>query len=254
MEGLPAEWGEMVLRVVNHEEGGARSERELGFSRRVGERRRELAMAAAVGRRGFGADDGKEEEMEDTLRQLPEARGSNSVVGGNDPTTPRCSHRALPHAFTPFTLANPLVDASASITSSSSSYFAHSDPLPTHHDLSSSFASSSTGTGSNPAFLTLQHSTALDPFHLPSLLHLVGLNIRLSLLPAAQVRSGLRVAEEGEKSDSDNVKSTTSRAGRWVVLGLGLGVVFLAGVVAGVGVGGGAVGWRGIGGLRVARW
>lgn len=69
----------------------------------------------------------------------------------------------------------------------------------------------------------LLSSISPDPFHLPSLLHLVGLNLRLSLLPPPVLAAGAKARG----------------AGAWLGTAVLFSAIFLAGVACGSGRAGG---------------
>ena len=186
-------------RIV--EEGEQAAQLGLDFSRRVAERREELAGAT----RGTDAGSRVEQFAFEFDRNLNHARhnsDSHSIrsdspdrddlartyrAAQTDPTTPRCSQRSPP-----------LFPLPSSGPSSSSSYFPLTPPV-------------------------LLAPTA-DPFHLPSLLHLVGLNLRLALLPPPVLANDEKVR------------------GSWIGTAAIFSMLFLAGVAVGTGKAGGL--WR----------
>ncbi|KAK4701490.1 hypothetical protein P7C70_g4734, partial [Phenoliferia sp. Uapishka_3] len=214
----------------------------LEVSRRVGERRNVLNTE----RRTNGGE--REEagwakistsyrtespEMADSNERSNEVQDSGHEFQASyltDPTTPRCAaHSPLLFSLSPSTNSFPSPSFPSSPPFPSSPYF----------QLSSSPTSS--------------HSTSLlatltsDPFHIPSLLHLVGLNLRLSLMPTAFAS-----------------KNKGSNGGGWIRTLIVFGVVFYAGYAFGggvaseVGIGNlslklGGWSWRGLG-WRFGRW
>lgn len=267
---LPSEWSEGSLKREEARQGSLKSreeqlEKELEFSRRVAERRRELRPAR--GRPRFEreeAEQGDDEasKLSDTL-SVPLARPPPQLGSSlfTDASTPRCPpsnstlQQRFPFPLAPFAPSTTGDSLSSSMHSAhSASYTATSDPLPAFP--SPSIASSASASSS---LILTQSATTLDPFHLPSLLHLVGLNIRMSLMPHSsdQSTSATEVGEEKQRSSSSEGRS-------WIGTAALLGVVFLAGALAGVGVVSGVDGklspgwWRaglglGLGGVRLLK-
>lgn len=249
-------WGEELWEFGGEAGEGVgarrrREERELGFSRRVGERRAELGLQMARSR-GEGEGSYQRQEREDLLHPHQHHPASSSLF--TDPTTPRCIDRSA-LSLPPFSFAS----LSASTTSSPS--------LPsfsnTQTPISPSLASSAFGAAppANPTSVL----AVPDPFHLPSLLHLVGLNIRLALLPISHLSSS-QSSTTSPPSESEKAPSSPSSdknlshhhrpsAAGWTAAVLSFGVVFLAGVVVGGGLGGGgAAGGGESAGVGVGCW
>lgn len=234
---LPSEWEERPLEQKERGEGTTRRqeqlEKELEFSRRVAERRKELRgcrprRAVAEERPFDEAEQGDDEasNLSDTLSvpltRPPPQLGSSLF---SDVATPRCPPSSSFHQRFPFPLA-PLAPSTGSLSSSAHSahsgfFTATSDPLP-------AFPSSSLASSSSSLVLT-QSAAAVDPFHLPSLLQLVGLNIRMSLLPTVnEVEMDVGDEKEGSRRGS--------RGRSWIGTAAVLSVVFLAGALVGVSV------------------
>ncbi|GAA5885658.1 hypothetical protein JCM6882_007515 [Rhodosporidiobolus microsporus] len=295
VEDLPREWEEKAMRSKGEDEqGGGR--REIDFSKRVAERRRALGaggVAAASRAEKVEHDDddvlassSDEDEGDEEAEDDPSA--GHSYVGGTarnsfsysytsaasmDPTTPRVSHRPLA-AFSAFDDAG--VDPAASSSNGTGSgYFPPFPPPPSSDDaphLSASFTSSSGSGGTFSTFsgpssamaassILLLPLAASDPFHLPSLLHLVGLNLRLAVFSpsfsAAQSphasamwewQDAQREQREGEPR-REREKGAGGRGkvgggwGTWIGAAAVVGLVFAAGVAVGAQAGdGGSLG------------
>lgn len=217
VEELPVEWREVALGVEPRE-----AERSLRFSQRVAERRE--ARLEREGQTRFAeSEDGEDEEGEgmkestSTSYAMKDRRASSTYT---DPTTPLC--RPLPldaYAFS---------SLSASNCSTSPPHDGFDSSL--HYSYFPIVQSSSV-----PYFSTNPCSAGVekvergvinldDPFHFPSLLHLVGLNLRMSLLPTTRTEYqglGLTNVEGG------------SNTLRWVGTVAIFSAVFLAGMLSG---------------------
>lgn len=290
-EGLKArleEWGEVEVDLAAVEGGMGR--REVDFSRRVAERRKALYPVRAslaieddsddvlasssdedddndpssdsdedgkVGlraRRGRGSLRRGEEQYTDHST----ARNSfSSISNSMDPTTPRLSCRPLLQGLSSLSLTNsgahPPLDPEIG-------YFPPSPPTVASPSSSPPSSGRSTPTASLTASsIFLLPSSSTDPFHLPSLLHLVGLNLRLALFaPAVAVVSASppsttrKTASESSpslysrsRSRHEHRESTKAGWGGWVRAAAVLGLVFAAGVAVGQVADGGSGGTEG---------
>lgn len=193
---VPEEWGEKMLEQEEH---GGSGRRMLDFSRRVAERRRVLARRAlssatkdeaALSASHNEEDDGDVLATSDDERELADEHDADDRAGASsfatDPMTPRCTQRPL---------LSPLATRSGGVPARSDSYFpplddptSPADALASStHSLATTASSSSSGNTSSRSTRTSLGASSLlvlpsaDPFHLPSLLHLVGLNLRLAV-------------------------------------------------------------------------
>ena len=241
IEALPQEWQE---KGIEKEETDRVERRALDFSKRVAERRKSLIDAASSNRH---EDEEEVEDDEDVLDMsddegVSDRRQSRSTT--QDPTTPKPCYRHLPTSFAPLATPTPESSRGSSSDSSSSpdkptpatpwnstarppspSYF---PPYP-RAPLSSSILSipsvaTSQSEGSSIALLRTS-----DPFHLPSLLHLVGLNLRLALF-----RPSEPAQDFGSECPSTQPSNLGRGKGSWRKGFAVFGLVFAAGVVAGI--------------------
>ncbi|BGP15796.1 hypothetical protein JCM10213v2_003785 [Rhodosporidiobolus nylandii] len=254
VKDLPEAWGESALEV---EEG----RREVDYSRRVAERRAALATspsrispASAERQSAFqddadvlaDSDDEADEGFGSPVSSERYERGRSSTARNSfslssmDPTTPRVSHRTLPP------LGVTALDGSGYFPSfppppSTSSAPPSEDPLATSFvsasssGVDSSAAASSASTASSILFLP---GASSDPFHLPSLLHLVGLNLRLAVLSPSFASPPLSptASVSGSGSEEKKPRAAAERASgwSWARTAAVFGLVFAAGVVVGV--------------------
>ncbi|SCV67485.1 BQ2448_5096 [Microbotryum intermedium] len=158
------------------------------------------------------------------------APASSSIL---EPDTPKCVSRSLPDSISP-------TGRSHSNTLELGTASSQRDPTfvaPT----SPARAMSAAGASRTNAFVSDQLPSPFDPFHLPSLLHLVGLNLRLSLMPWPMQASQLP-SEDVEKHSSSarhshGYPSSASVGVRsWMSTAVIVGAVFLAGFFCGMGV------------------
>ncbi|BGO99411.1 hypothetical protein NBRC10513v2_003508 [Rhodotorula toruloides] len=284
VETLPVEWEEEAIRWPSGEESGEEGEgrrggkkTELEFSKRVAVRRQALsrpvtgATSAVEGASSATDDDGdvlgasEDEDAHDP--PLAEHHDSLGTSFTNDPLTPRCATRDLTVPLA--SIATIVLGAETSPTGSATDegYFPrYPSPSPArsyappHLDdvLESSTSSLQSSTASGASILVLPSS---DPFHLPSLLHLVGLNLRLSvfapaLSPATSSASASSVESASEddassKREERRDKCPASRGGwGWLRTTAVLSLVFAAGIAVGTQIvavvdGGGGVGGSG---------
>ncbi|BGP55185.1 hypothetical protein JCM8202v2_002782 [Rhodotorula sphaerocarpa] len=281
---FPAKWGETLLAQSN-ERTESLSRRALDFSRRVAERRQVLALRGVVPGPAAGAGDaiqrGRSACSRAEVDRHLDADARDAIDSGapiststtrewsthtsslwTDPTTPRCVQRPLPpqsaslqreddgggsYFPAPGGAAAPQASSPWSETSSSEA----------EEDKSSSPDARRRSPSPAPALapnLLLYHLSPDDPFHLPSLLRLVGLNLRLSfgshaaLLPVffpsrgttGEDRAGTETETKEPRSGSEEQEKTEAeerrRAGAWsswwrAVATVGL--VFAAGVALG---------------------
>ncbi|SCZ93784.1 BZ3500_MvSof-1268-A1-R1_Chr6-3g08882 [Microbotryum saponariae] len=158
-----------------------------------------------------------------------QALASTSVL---EPDTPKCVSRSLP-TFT-----------SPTVGTLDPGHTASPQAAPSGHPANPARARASNGSSKTNAYVSDQLPSPFDPFHLPALLHLVGLNLRLSLIPwpmqAAQLSS-----EDVEKQSSSPARhhhshgypSSASLGVRsWMSTAVIVGAVFLAGFFCGIGV------------------
>ncbi|GAA5830731.1 hypothetical protein JCM11251_001056 [Rhodosporidiobolus azoricus] len=284
VEELSREWEEKAFdaREGEAETGGRR---EIDFSKRVAERRRALALAVkGVDERGeqrrpeYGADDddvlaSSDEEDADADGAAVDCHIGHPLTGSTarnsfsyscsstmDPTTPRVSYRPL--AVCPAFDGDPAASSTLAF-GSGSGYFPPFPPPPSSDDapaLSASFTSSSSRSGTSSNGMTAASSILLlpgapsDPFHLPSLLHLVGLNLRLAVFspsfaaatppPARACDADETVAEEKPAYRKEEARRKGGFGwGAWVGAAAVVGLFFAAGVAVGAQAGdGGAFG------------
>lgn len=149
-----------------------------------------------------------------------------------DPTTPRC--RAVPLEGS---------SGASSLSSSVSGHFTRIDttnranlsideesyfPIPTTHSVPVGADSALMET----SFNQYQYCSSDNQFHLPSLLHLVGLNLRMALLPPP-VTSTFSPFYFLPSLWINQEKSTTTRGLRWIGNVTIFGIVFSAGLAGG---------------------
>ncbi|GAA5849616.1 hypothetical protein JCM8547_000512 [Rhodosporidiobolus lusitaniae] len=275
-------WGETEFELSRGGRG------DVDFSKRVAERRREIEQDAAT----FSSPAEHEEDDGDVLASDSEDEHPSSVdedaahsrsrghaatrSGGTarnsfstsstsasmDPTTPRVSYRPLA-GFSSFSAPNGSSSSGnfpyspPSLPSTQPIFSGSDDPLASStSSLSSTRSGASTPTTASSIFLL--PATSVDPFHLPSLLHLVGLNLRLAFFApsfgngAPSSASSFAASEkqhvgEGERAKKLHRTSSSSSAGwgMWVGAAAVVGLAFAAGLAIGAsaaegGVGGGA--------------
>ncbi|KAM0752396.1 hypothetical protein T439DRAFT_207158 [Meredithblackwellia eburnea MCA 4105] len=233
IENLPVEWDDRAI-----DEGEHRDQLRLDFSKRVAERRRELLagksgsgdmedldrtfvlppLPAATdgGLRDFSPSSASEERHLRSESPFEDAVEPRSFI--SDPMTPKCSQRPLPLSSSSL--------SSRSASRDNSHHQQQRQQQPHHQQLSSShislFSSSPSFPESSFGIDSLLSSSLLDdPFHLPSLLHLVGLNLRLSLLPSPVLAATGPWKTKGVVS--------------WLGTAAMVSVLFLAGYVCGTG-------------------
>ena len=223
LDELPLEWREVAMS-----DGEKEKERSLRFSQRVAERRswrleRTRTEGLANDRcRDLSIDDA--EEVEDEAAYAKDRRASSTYT---DPTTPLC--RPLP--------LDTFCSHSASRCSSSSlsdnpsdslnfSYFPTVQSTSVPHFASDKYSVSHDGLEQvDRRGKEMVHPD--DPFHFPSLLHLVGLNLRMSLLPTSAYS---RSEQHGLGFSSVDGGGSTLR---WVGTVAICSAVFLAGMLSG---------------------
>lgn len=232
---IPATWGEQLLEDgdegVRPRSGRSGKRLRLDFSKQAAERRRILQASSRDALRdprevltyngGFRPETG---EPEDTTEGAPitatTTRESTLTASyWTDPTTPRCMQRALPR---------PTLSGSPSI---SESYFpANGAPWATSpsraDDQPAAVAHPRPGSPTPKIAAQLLHLSSADPFHLPSLIRLVGLNLRLvfgsaSVLP---VTSAVHTKDEAS--------AATTNVTWWRTLAT-VGLVFATGMALG---------------------
>ena len=242
---LPSEWGETLLEDERgaSRDMGTNTRKALDFSRRVAERRRALqASAPATQSRGIA-----DLEQTETETQEDEAEGApitasttrestTSSAYWTDPTTPRCIQRGLP-SFAGGVGGATTVDRAGG----GEGYFpSTSNAGVPWLDSASEFASPSTEEVEQPTSAprplsptSLVYLSPADPFHLPSLVHLVGLNLRLAFDPAAGLaRSASSSAATDAEAAGEEVAKSTSVWSWWRTAAT-VGLVFAAGVAIG---------------------
>lgn len=273
---LPSAWKEAPVERVTDRSGPSM----LDFSKRVAERRSALASRnhngraeSALHRPHLSTDQSasSDEQIEDRESQAGGYFASRRHQSQQHQQEPSQAHSSILTELVA-TPRPPLPCPPSSNTSSSSasSMYPASDPaFPLHsspYNLSASSSTSSSllgGEGSVTTGSMLLH--AADPFHLPSLLHLVGLNIRLALLPISPGHASQDQREyerqndledrggvDNEKALSDSVHDRRRGSKRqrhlaarvtgsgWLGTAALCGFMFLAGVACGVVTGGGA--------------
>lgn len=172
VQSLPSAWNDRRLETTQNQE-----QQELDFSKRVSQRRSTLTREQ-MRFPGSGGLNIESPQGEDLWRQKTEPFDYFSLSSQPlDPMTPRCS------SYNPSQPSSSHSDAVP--TYEANSLFLHPLPRP------------AVGSRDNFSVLVVQHDpSALDPFHLPSFIHLVGLNLRLVFLP-----NSLR------RNDGGNVKT-----------------------------------------------
>ncbi|GAA5904270.1 uncharacterized protein JCM6883_006430 [Sporobolomyces salmoneus] len=257
IEFLPKEWEEKAVECEGTGKGGRRG---LDFSKRVAERRKALGRPSSTPdepeTRRIVPDE--EEDDGDVLDMKEDDHRRPSVSSAQDPTTPKPSFRHLPSTFAPLSTPTPTSSSSSSNESSSSSNRTSSSsarsPSPSYFPpfpaapLSASIVSlpstaSDLTDSSKSSTASIVLLRTCDPFHLPSLLHLVGLNLRLALFRSDVPRGDTRSLKETEQEEEEKRSSSSSRSssaktnsntnGWWKTFAV-FSVVFAAGVVAGI--------------------
>lgn len=284
IETLPTEWREEAARWTSGEESegeGARGGKRtsLEFSKRVAVRRQALSKGSPVPTQGVEGSSNTSEDDGDILADsddedphaspsIAERRDSTDTSFTNDPITPRCVQRELPVPLASMSTIVPGCETSPTGGDANEGYFPrYSSPSPArprsvpHHDgdVDSSTSSLQSSTESTAASILVLPSS--DPFHIPSLIHLVGLNLRLAVLapalsPAVSSKSGSSVeaASEDEASSERDEPQAKRQAGRagwgWLRTAASLSLVFAAGIAVGTqiaaavdGGGSGGSGW-----------
>lgn len=155
-------------------EGERRDQIGLDFSRRVGERREVLKKPVSHIR-----DNDVAFFLDSSPASPPQSfsRAADSSFA-SEPATPKCSQRYLP-----------------SNSSNSSSADSLLSPIRQDMDLASSYFGTSALAEAGDAARGSDNLRVIDPFHLPSLMSLVGLNLRLHLLPPP-ITAGVGVNEK----------------------------------------------------------
>ncbi|GAA5914663.1 hypothetical protein JCM8208_000404 [Rhodotorula glutinis] len=263
---VPEAWGERALDEV--EEGGGTGRRMLDFSRRVAERRKVLLRRAACSS-GASVLRGAQEERDDDGDVLAASddedehkvgRATGAASFATEPMTPRCTHRPLLSPITTRTAVTATAtDSYFPFPAESASSASPVDPLAlSTHSLtpSTSASTSSAAPSSALAASSVLVLPSADPFHLPSLLHLVGLNLRLAVFApsfastaasssgsaasdsasASSSTGSRRVSEKREaarSSEKDVVDAAPPRPWAWWRTAAVVGLVFAAGVAVG---------------------
>lgn len=278
---VPEEWGEKMLEQEEH---GGSGRRMLDFSRRVAERRRVLARRAlssatkdeaALSASHNEEDDGDVLATSDDERELADEHDADDRAGASsfatDPMTPRCTQRPL---------LSPLATRSGGVPARSDSYFpplddptSPADALASStHSLATTASSSSSGNTSSRSTRTSLGASSLlvlpsaDPFHLPSLLHLVGLNLRLAVFAPSFTSppgssAGSAASAAGEKSDAESAREGHEARERpdrpqwtWWRAAAVVGLVFAAGVAVGAAASSSPSVDTRVGGVAAAAW
>ncbi|GAA5924649.1 hypothetical protein JCM1841_006376 [Sporobolomyces salmonicolor] len=290
VERLPESWKERRFEGVESEDdlegGGSGGRRALDFSKRVAERRKALrAKEAVAGRSRTTVNEANDEDvLDETDDDEADAQSGGGATGRRrssfaDPATPKCAQRLLPV----FSSISNSTSSSAStspkealqaddefdpgyfppypaVSLRPSSISPPPSSLPPDNGLSSSAAVSETSSSLASSLLVLRGT---DPFYLPSLLHLVGLNLRLALFhPASSAsRAGSRWPRKDTLASRDagrlermdggpgegKDKIARSSAASWWRTATIMGFVFTAGIVVGVQVSEAMRGGRGAG-------
>ncbi|GAA5855900.1 hypothetical protein JCM9279_001165 [Rhodotorula babjevae] len=223
---VPEAWGERALDDV--EEGGGTGRRMLDFSRRVAERRRVLA-GRTVGPSAIGGphDAGEEQDDDgdvlaasddDDEHEHEAGRATGAASFATEPMTPRCAHRPLFSPLTTRTAPAPsdsYFPAVAATTSSASPV----DPLAlSTHSLAPSTSTYTSSTSGAPSSALAASSVLVlpssDPFHLPSLLHLVGLNLRLAVFAPTFASTAASSAGSSASRAASSTSSSSSSSAR----------------------------------------
>ncbi|GEM07554.1 hypothetical protein Rt10032_c03g1571 [Rhodotorula toruloides] len=287
IETLPAEWGEEAYLWTSGEESdGDGGEGRLGgnrtgleFSKQVAVRRQALSKAATAATSSLQVESSENEDDGDVLAASDDedehdspTRDHHDSLGSsftNDPLTPRCRDRELPVPLA--SVATAVLGAETPRTGGDADegYFPrYCSPSPVrshaipHPDdaVDSSTSSLQSSNASGASILVLPSS---DPFHLPSLLHLVGLNLRLSvfapaLTPSTSSASAASVdsASEDDSCSKRGECRETRRASRggwgWLRTTAVLSLVFAAGIAVGTQIAAAVDGGRG--GLGGSGW
>ncbi|BGP39729.1 hypothetical protein JCM10450v2_003698 [Rhodotorula kratochvilovae] len=229
---LLAAWGETALSA---EEGARGGRRALDFSKRVAERRRALSLRGDGHGRAHAAEEDDHGDVLAASDDDDDDQGEEVARASfaTDPMTPRCGSSRPLHS--------PLAARRAPAPAAVDSYF---PPQPGSDALSSSVASlSSTSASSSGGAGSVLVLPSADPFHLPSLLHLVGLNLRLAVFapsltssPAASVApsSSSQSQSRREKSTAPAPMARQNAPGwGWWRAAAVVGLVFAAGVGVG---------------------
>lgn len=159
VQSLPSAWNDRQLETTQKQ-----GQQELDFSKRVAQRRSTLTRdnMHSLGSGGLNIESPQGENL---WRQKGEPFDYFSLSSQPlDPMTPRCSS----HNSSQPTSSH----SDAVSTYEANSLFLHPLPRP------------AVGSRDNYSVLVVQHDpSTVDPFHLPSFIHLVGLNLRLAFLP-----------------------------------------------------------------------
>ncbi|GAA6022587.1 hypothetical protein JCM10207_003915 [Rhodosporidiobolus poonsookiae] len=272
------QWGEEVVSPG----GGGAARANVDFSRRVAERRaairaRDASTAETVHalHRHSVDDDGDvlDDDSDDderagaslrydrggTARNSFSAFSYGTASSSMDPTTPRVSYRPLPFAGASSSGYFPAPPAPSSTTTSSAPL---SDSIPSLGSSSGKESDASGGASDlGASSILVLPAAATDPFHLPSLLHLVGLNLRLAVFSPALASASASTTTSpapsvagcsGEKEPRPRKEGKTGWGG-WVRAAAVVGLAFAVGVAAGVTVVA-SVGDQPGGGLGADRW
>ncbi|GAA5908666.1 hypothetical protein JCM5296_006005 [Sporobolomyces johnsonii] len=301
VEELPEKWKERRFEGIEREDeleggtGGGR--RALDFSKRVAERRKAFRAKEAVAGPSPATvdqvDDGDVlDETDDDEADAQSGGGATAWRRSSfaDPTTPKCAQRSLPVFSSTSTSTSSSAspspeDALQADDESNPGYFppyplaslAPSSISPPPSSLAPSVDLSNSTTLSEPSSSLATSLLVLrgtDPFHLPSLLHLVGLNLRLALFhPASTSSASAAASAEGSRAgccrppredtvtfrrEAGRLKRTDGRPGEekekgarssasWWRKAAIVGFVFAAGVIVGVQVSEAIGGGRGAG-------
>ncbi|KAM0787602.1 hypothetical protein ACM66B_003670 [Microbotryomycetes sp. NB124-2] len=266
IESLPVEWNETAAASCDGSMTGDRGkDGEIEFSKRVAERRIALAArnrtevastrlhlsaetAGAVAASDSPVPPPRRRDTLTATRDADSDRGEGEHDQARGPTGRSGDYFNQPQSSSLTELAAttprpaPLSLSSSSTTTTRSSL----NPTASHGVgsplLQESFVLSGVSSPSNS--MMLLHSG--DPFHLPSLLHLVGLNIRLALLPASlrPRHPAWRAFDEhgaaeqgcgGNGKSFDDRDSVGTRLRQWFSTAALFGLVFVAGMVCGAG-------------------
>ncbi|GAA5982180.1 hypothetical protein JCM10908_004770 [Rhodotorula pacifica] len=244
---LPAEWEETLLERETEDghsceasAGRANTLRKgLAFSRRVAERR--IALAAAGSKlpsisvdNSPSAATAEEVGAPITSSTTRDSVATSSSAYWTDPTTPRCVQRGLPSDSSGSGGSDRLSGAEgyfppsaavAGVPWLSSSETDDTAAVGSSQRVAAATASAGAATPAGPLYSSsaLVYLSPADPFHLPSLLHLVGLNLRLAFNPAAAF---VRPASSSTSMDAEKPWS-------WWRAAATVGLVFAAGVAIG---------------------
>ncbi|GAA5993105.1 hypothetical protein JCM5350_007218 [Sporobolomyces pararoseus] len=270
VESLPREWEEKAVEWPELAQFGRRG---LDFSKRVAERRKTLGCkqkGRVVKERDMlqnpeEQDDGDVLDMDEEAQEEEPGRRPSFSTTLQDPTTPKPCFRHLPSSsssFAPLSTPTPTFSNVSSASSSSESspsnksgssarspspsYFppfpvaplsASLVSIPSTTDRSDHAGSASSSSSSTTSNVSISLMKPCNPFHFPSFLHLVGLNLRLALFHPVSSGDSPRSINEQKQVDTSSRNSTGGKASQegpwWKTIAV-FSVVFAAGVVAGV--------------------